>query len=1346
MSTGDFRADAQRDATDSIRGYVYQAYQSVLAWVRLNEGEALILEGAEDFDIHLGKQVHTTQIKDLASNLTLRSESVRESINNFWGHTQKNTHHEVFFRFLSTANAGFEQGRPFGDIRGLDYWKLVATNATTLDVLREFLLSLELNANLREFLLSAGDEQVKSNLIQRIKWDLGERPSEYLQADIEERLKAHGIKLRINSRHSVKVLPHLLKHIADMLSKKGEKRLTYGDFLDCFDNATTETIPRSELEILRGAGSHLHQLAGSVEAMQLAQLVMGPRTLGAALPLVDGAIRRTRLVDPIVCRVRKHRVLFLHGSSGVGKTNLATLITREIGGDWAWAGFRGANSDRTKEMLGKAAFEMNILRMPPFIVLDDLNLSACSYFERELLSLVFSTANAEGVILVTSQAPPPIQLLPKLWLDEQSEFLVPYFDETEVAEMAKAHGLSDPEMVPVWARTIWLTTSGHPQLVHARVRNLAARSWPMPSMEDIVKPDDVERVRTETRQRLLQDIPYEAARAFAFRLSLIIGTFSRETAMAIGSTPPPISLPGEILDTLVGPWIEKEGPNQFRISPLLAGAANSVLPSDEVLNIHETIAETFLRKRQLDQHEIGTALSHAIIAKSKFAIMHLSMAVAMVDRTNMTHLSEAMTWLPAIAREPGAHVLPDDPNIEVLFRLAQYKLASSMQRKDDCLNLIGRMETLTERIPHRQLKHYSEWLVCSSVLNTIDVHIPSSTVVRLLSRIIDLADEIDEFGEMHTAFNEKAKGLPRIGDNKPAQILMSYQAVRISGTDDLIEMVDSLEALTSTKRDFLLKVCDSENDFASLLIGRAWWKDASSQSFDTDNVLKKLSYCAEKFANWRRHELFSACLVAQAVIADEYRNDTEHALNIIADALREFPNDVNVINQKGKILFHAKRYHECLEICDTICNRTDMPAVEHAFMLRSAGICAAEEGNWKRAAGYFLLGAERADQTSVQKPMVAGLIADAAVAHWRAGEFATSLQLFAQSLTALAGIPFNEELQNRHVHATVRHCVAWIHFQARGEPNDLYCPPPGTCSNQSPHEGMKDFFVKDLGTAWQLLAGTEKALRLSTGIAEKGRPQIEASGALIISVNERSMAFDLFWKDRNINGLIEALQEFFEGLECTKAIKREELDGWSPGHIPPLPDGYWLTQEENLAHFILVGGITAFVTSPDAPLPVAKWRTDLTQRGGLTAKITKLLDVFDGEHPGEDLHEQAAGQLMHLKSVEAPAPYDLWVACFRLLNAVATEPLFAGPPLEEFAVRKWRFAVTHQRFAFSTPALTCSAIEKCCTNGALKGLARVAAILEAAAPALRIPLAQEGWGMLRMIREEGLFKSSTSAE
>lgn len=67
-------SDPKRDATASVRGYVYQIYQSLLAWIRLPADGVLVLKGAEDFDVHAPAVTDSVQIKNTASNLTLRSQ------------------------------------------------------------------------------------------------------------------------------------------------------------------------------------------------------------------------------------------------------------------------------------------------------------------------------------------------------------------------------------------------------------------------------------------------------------------------------------------------------------------------------------------------------------------------------------------------------------------------------------------------------------------------------------------------------------------------------------------------------------------------------------------------------------------------------------------------------------------------------------------------------------------------------------------------------------------------------------------------------------------------------------------------------------------------------------------------------------------------------------------------------------------------------------------------------------------------------------------------------------------------------------------------------------------------
>ena len=121
--------DKTREATLAIRGYVYQAYQSVLAWMRLREEEVLFLEAAEDFDVHERDLTVVTQVKDTSGSgsITLRSSDAVDAINNYWRHKQLNPDRTIRLRFLTTAAIGQEKGIAFPEAgKGIHYWMLLA--------------------------------------------------------------------------------------------------------------------------------------------------------------------------------------------------------------------------------------------------------------------------------------------------------------------------------------------------------------------------------------------------------------------------------------------------------------------------------------------------------------------------------------------------------------------------------------------------------------------------------------------------------------------------------------------------------------------------------------------------------------------------------------------------------------------------------------------------------------------------------------------------------------------------------------------------------------------------------------------------------------------------------------------------------------------------------------------------------------------------------------------------------------------------------------------------------------------------------------------------------------------
>ena len=77
-------ADSSRQAPDTIRGFVFQLWHSVHAWLELGEDEQLFLEGAEDFDTVSPSAATASQTKATAASISLRSDSALQAIRNYW--------------------------------------------------------------------------------------------------------------------------------------------------------------------------------------------------------------------------------------------------------------------------------------------------------------------------------------------------------------------------------------------------------------------------------------------------------------------------------------------------------------------------------------------------------------------------------------------------------------------------------------------------------------------------------------------------------------------------------------------------------------------------------------------------------------------------------------------------------------------------------------------------------------------------------------------------------------------------------------------------------------------------------------------------------------------------------------------------------------------------------------------------------------------------------------------------------------------------------------------------------------------------------------------------------------
>ena len=1357
MSNG-LKNDPKREATSSIRGYVYQAYQSVLAWMRLAEHEVLYLEGAEDFDVHETDRVTATQVKDTAASgsVTLRSADVVEAINNFWRHKQRNPDKIIHLRFLTTAVSGQEKGASFGAVRkGLEYWALATRDEQiALTPLKDFLLGLTIDDPIKEFLRRSDDTAIRNQLIRGIYWDTGSKSKDALVASINDQLVLHGDRKGVDSKHAEKALDTLLRKVVELLSSEEKRHLNYADFCRTFDEATMELMPRGEAAALRGLTSQLYSLSQGA-APALYDPMRAPRVLDSPLPLMRGAAQRERLVTDLVGILQSHGAIILHGSTGVGKTLLARLLIDKIGGRWVWGGFRGRDPIQIADHLRRGAFEIKGLSLPPKLVLDDLDFGSLARFEREFLVLVFSVINTGGTVVITGPSPCSPDLMNKLWLPEKCDQEIPYLNEEDVAAIVLNHGLEDGQKLRQWSRVIRMTTQGHPQLVHARVRNLLSKGWPPVEEMSWLSTADLEEQRAFSRRRLMEEIPSEAARSLAYRLSLMVEPFSRQLALDLAQLPPALSLPGEAFDCLVGPWIEKVGEDSYRVSPLLQNEGGKILSPAETKSVHGAIALNILRHKEVSPIQIGTAFVHALAAKSEGALVQLARGLIAAEQEALQAVGDLVSWIPAMALAPGQHLYRENGMVDLILRLAQYRVAVASRQSEEAIAIMDRTLELLDQTEYGPLGNMNFIMAYTTFLNSIEIPIPPRRSIDMLSRLMDLAKGEEAFSEILHNFGKRDEARLLLAGFSPFQVLFSFEAARISGLDDLQELLNALERLSPEKRTHFVHVLGhEEQDFeiADLLIGIAWWRDASRDRLEVNKAITVLRRALELGRSWRVQPLIRAAYVAMSVMYDEYGKAPQAALEVLDEADVELgAGDSRVLNQRAKVFLGLKKERDALVLLERVLKSDDLPKVEKVFACRSAGIAAARSGNWGSAERLFLLGARKADEAGLLQDMSVGLRADAAFARWKLGPATEALTLYADVLKSLESIPVDQNLKNRHLHALVRHSLAWIDSDAAGwgkADRQLAEPPPGACSNQEPHEGLKDLRMLELSAVWGLLGNIDT--RLGTGLRLSQVAEEKAGGKLplLIRINERIAKYEALWHSGDVEIAVPVIIGMLEAINCRKEFESGSVDGLKAGNIPALPGDHWTDpNKKTYLRFILLSfAVLATSQNPQIPIPIGHWRKSLEGMGIRGKDVSRFFDLLAGEFlKPKDLLEEAALALYRVRE-EAVSPRDLFICHFHLLNALVSGDWghLCGNAFGDLVSKQWLEIAKNQTFALLSPSLYVPMLLSKCQEVSVTGYSKAGSILETAAAATGASVAQSGKDFLSRVKKgQAIIKSVT---
>jgi hypothetical protein len=239
--------DPTREAVNSLRGYVYQIWQSLLAWTQLTENDALFLEGAEDADVFRADEVVATQIRISAQALTLNSQLVRDALLHYWEHVARNSDRTVRYRYITTASIGHEQVGELGFGRpGLELWKDAQRLETRaewkplVNALKQHLMTdTAVAPAIRGFLEQASIEEVRVRLILPVIWDVNAPNQEDIVAGVSRAISSLGHEQNLTRSQARMAIPTLLQRVLEKVTTHDDRWLDREDLLDAFETATS---------------------------------------------------------------------------------------------------------------------------------------------------------------------------------------------------------------------------------------------------------------------------------------------------------------------------------------------------------------------------------------------------------------------------------------------------------------------------------------------------------------------------------------------------------------------------------------------------------------------------------------------------------------------------------------------------------------------------------------------------------------------------------------------------------------------------------------------------------------------------------------------------------------------------------------------------------------------------------------------------------------------------------------------------------------------------------------------------------------------------------------------------
>ena len=516
-----------------------------------------------------------------------------------------------------------------------------------------------------------------------------------------------------------------------------------------------------------------------------------------------------------------------------------------------------------------------------------------------LVSLADMLSRHGSILVSTSQTRLPVSVAEELG-NKYEEIAVPPFDRFDVISLldrlkAPEH-IKDDKIINL----ILSTTYGHPALISATISWLRRRNWALDIevLSNLLEGDPAKSVREETVRFLPHFIADDSTRQFLYRLSILFHSFDEKLAQLIAEVPPPISLPGEKLIELHGPWLSRTPKGTFEISPLLRGSGEFNLDGDLKKEIHAETANELLSRSPIPADQVfNIALNLFSSDQGDRLAAFLSQALTHVKTKSQ---AEYFDWASSFLSKDAPKRLDVIPSLLVLLRTSQIRLRLLAGR--DAADLWEELDSMLDKLSLEEP---------ANVVAALGAYAGTGPLLDDIAPLIGVVRGI-KFASVIRSHPELSIDLPF---PFPPEEIVWFSLVRFEKIEEYEKVLPILQALTTEQLDGLLNN-SLGTEVVYIWIDRIWEMTAkqSIETIDWQFVLAILEQFQQIGSKETDSPLFIAATRACAIVYADYLKQSTRALEI----LRNVPHPLSPIPDfiltytTASILLEASRASEAI--------------------------------------------------------------------------------------------------------------------------------------------------------------------------------------------------------------------------------------------------------------------------------------------------------------------------------------------------------------------------------------------------------------------------------------------------